>query len=439
MDALFGGVVHEPARCTSPSGTVHRACTCGEPIKLAPTYTRAIHSKLRCSRAGHGGPCIRCTKVKAVCTWTPSTRRQSVQLSSKPPNFPESSVATASHSPTYDNGNGIESMTPLNASFPAIQTEFDFSALSTCPLPDNLTAATWSGPTFGDLVSGSSSTGAISHASPTIDPYLQSGAGASTWQYRFNQEWAMLSAEQQSPPDDGIVRNCPETLRIKSQGTQDLRLSTIRGLSDLNVEMFTLSSTIPKPPTSISQPHSWKNKDFAIDKTFQLSQRLIEVLDKLYPRSSESGSYVMTPPQEDALPVLAPHDSPSFDPSSFLLVLSCYQRLIETYHDIFGNMQECLDRSMVTAREDYVQMPDMKVGSFSVPDSSALQITMVLQLSRHLLRRMGTIIKSLNTNCNGGGTNDLMSLTFRAVNAREDALIETINKLRNSLLSLNIL
>jgi hypothetical protein len=400
---------------------------------------RCHGQKLRCSRSGHGGPCIRCTKVKAVCTWTPSTRRQSEQLSSKPPTLQQSSIATLGNSPTYDDGNGIESMRPLNTSFPAVQTELDLSAFSTCPLPDNPTTATWSDPTFVDFVSGSSSTCALSNASPTADPYLQSEDAASTWQYRFNEEWAMLSAEQKSPPGDGTVRTCPSTPRAMSQEIQNLPLSTIRGLSDLNVEMFKLSSTIPKPPTSISQPHSWKNKDFAIDKTFQLSQRLIEVLDKLYPRNSEPNGYIMTPPQEDALPVLAPNDPPSFDQSSFLLVLSCYQRLIETYHDIFGNMQACLDRSMVTAREDYVQMPDMKVGSFSVPDSSALQITMILQLSRHLLRRMGTIIKSLNTNYNGGGTNDLMSLTFKAVNTREDELIETIYKLRNSLLSLDIL
>lgn len=396
---------------------------------------RCHGQKLRCSRSGHGGPCIRCTKVQAVCTWTPSTRRQREQLSSKRSNFQESPITTRGSTPTYDDGNGIESMRPLNTA----QTEFDFSALGTCPLPENPTTATWSNPAFVDLVSGFSSSSALSNASPTADAYLQSGDPTSTWQHRFNQEWAMLSAEQQSPPDDAIVQTCPGIPRAKSQETQNLRLSTIRELSDLNVEMFALSSTIPKPPTSISQPLSWKNKDFAIDKTLQLSQRLIEILDKLYPRNSESINYTMTPPQEDALPVLPPNDSPPFDQSSFLLVLSCYQRLIETYHDIFGNMQACLDRFMLTAREDYVQMPDMKVGSFSVPDSSALQITVILQLSRHLLRRMGTIIKSLKANHNGSGTNDLMSLTFNAVNTREDDLIETIKKLRNSLLSLDIL
>lgn len=250
----------------------------------------------------------------------------------------------------------------------------------------------------------------------------------------------MLSAEQPPSSDDGTVRTGPGSTRAKPQDTPpNSRLVIIRRLSDLNVEMFTLSSTIPKPPSFLSQPHSWKNKDFSIDKTFQLSQRFIEILDDLYPRDLESNGSIMTSPQEDALLVLTPKGSPSFDQSSFLLVLSCYQSLIETYHDIFGNMQACLDRSMVTAREDYVKMPDMKVGSFSVPDSSALQITMILHLSRHLLRRMGTIIKSLKTNYNDSGMNDLMSLTIAAVSTREDELIETINKLRHSLLSLDIL
>lgn len=331
-------------------------------------------------------------------------------------------------------------MTPLTNSFPAIPADFDFNSLTACTLPDSSITATWSGQNFVDLLSGSSSTCALSSASPTTDSYLKSGVAAnSTWQNRFNQEWTMLSREQQSPPGDGVLRASPGPHGAKPQEAQNLRLATIRGLSDLNVEMFTLSATIPKPPTSLSQPHSWKNKDFAIDKTFQLSQQLIEVLDNLYPRTPDSSSCIMPPMQEDTFSVSAATISPSFDQSSFLLVLSCYQRLIETYHDIFGNMQACLDRSTTTSREDYVQMPNMKVGAFTLPDSSALQITMILQLSRHLLGRMGTIIKSLNANYNEGGTNDLMSLTFEAVNSRENELIETINTLRNSLLSLDIL
>ncbi|OTA54843.1 hypothetical protein K449DRAFT_389072 [Hypoxylon sp. EC38] len=66
-------------------------------------------------------------------------------------------------------------------------------------------------------------------------------------------------------------------------------------------------------------------------------------------------------------------------------------------------------------------MPDMKVGSFSLPNSSALQITLVLQLARNLIKRMGFIIKALDQsqNLKSCDTNDLMSLTFKAVNFRE--------------------
>ena len=136
---------------------------------------RCHGQKLHCSRSGHGGPCIRCTKVKSVCTWTPSTCRQSEKLNSKPPNLQESSIATLGSSPMYDDGNGIESMTPLITSFPTLQTEFDFSALSTCPMPDNPATATWSCPTVIDLVSGFSSTCALSNASPMAIPTCNRG------------------------------------------------------------------------------------------------------------------------------------------------------------------------------------------------------------------------------------------------------------------------
>lgn len=405
---------------------------------LRSACDRCHDQKLRCARSGHTGACHRCTKAKAVCTWTPS-RRRSEQRSSTLPNVQQAAIGTLGSSPAYHAGTTVQPASLLNTAFQPVQIQFDFNALDMCPLPEDPTRSSWSDPALATLVSGSTSTQALSNASPTADFYMETEDNTSTWQYRFNQEWAMLSAEQLSPPHDGIAATSPAAPAAKSPESRDLPLSSIRSLSDLNVELFSLSSTIPKPPTSISQPQSWKNKDFAIDKTFKLSQSLIEILDKLYPRSTESENCIVTPLQDDTLPALPPNNPPFFDQSAFLLALSCYQRLIDTYLDILGNMQACLDRFMVTAPKDYVQMPNMKVGSFSVPDSSALQITMVLQLSRHLLRRMGAIVKSVNNDNNGDSGNELMSLTFKAVSTREDYLIETINKLRMSLLSLDIL
>lgn len=305
---------------------------------------------------------------------------------------------------------------------------------------------------------GSNSTGAASGSSPSFpastdfpqhtSPFLSQDA-LDTWQQRFNREWAMLSASDAPVRGDSAVENAPSPYAAPSQGASSLpALATVRGLSDLNVELYTLSSVIPKPPTDISQPLSWKDKDFAIDKTFQLSQRFIEVLNKLYPRFLEtaplrSGDSMSSSNSESSLSALPP--TPSFDQASFLLVLSCYQRLVDAYDDIFGNMQACLNRSSTTAREDYVQMPDVRVGGFSLPNSSALQITLILQLARHLLRRMGDIIKCVDSSFTAmsadglHSTNDLTSLTLKAVYSRESDLIARINTLRNTLVSLNIL
>ncbi|KAF2444611.1 hypothetical protein P171DRAFT_431418 [Karstenula rhodostoma CBS 690.94] len=285
---------------------------------------------------------------------------------------------------------------------------------------------------------GSNSNGPTSVSSPSFpahraSPLLLQDA-LDTWQQRFNSEWALLSADDGPAQGDATVENATSPCADASQTVPTLpALTTVRSLSDLNVDLYTLSSFIPKPPTDISQPLSWKDKDFAIDKTFQLSQRFIEVLNKLYPR------FLETAPISSAGSGSALRPDPSFDQASFLLVLSCYQRLVDAYDDIFGNMQACLNRSSTTAREDYVQMPDVRVGDFSLPNSSALQITLILQLARHLLRRLGDIIKWVDSGYIDASSNDLTSLTLKAVYTRESDLITRINVLRNTLISLNIL
>jgi hypothetical protein len=286
-----------------------------------------------------------------------------------------------------------------------------------------------------------------SSASPASITQPQSQEALNTWQFRFNQEWAMLSAEQQSLSNHSTPQKPPAVANNKREESAGMpAFAAIRGLSDLNVELFTLSSAVPKPPNSLSQPLSWKNKDVAIDRTFRLSLTFIEILNDMYPNHS-----LEIPPTTPDTPNISfevsnpptwisAQNSP-VDHASLLLVLSCYQRLVETYGDIFGNMQACLDRSSITAREDYVQMPDVKIGNFTLPDSSALQITLILQLARDLLRRMGVIIKNLNRKhtAPGDGKDDLMSHTFKAVNDRENELIGGINTLRNTLIMLNIL
>jgi hypothetical protein len=243
----------------------------------------------------------------------------------------------------------------------------------------------------------------------------------------------MTDASPRSPVSDTV--DAPKTACL---------LTTIRELSELNVELYAHEATVPRPPASLAEPISWKNKDFAIDRTFQLSQRLIEIVNKRYLRYLETAR-LQTPegtPESNA-------PEPQIDQGSCLLILSCYTRLIETYDRFFANMQGCLDRSSVTAREDYVNIPTVQVGSFSLPHSSSLQIVLILQLARQLLARMGEIIKAVNPEKQNdqsettvpepatGGL--LLSSALNTVSAEEDRLMKRITKLRSTLIALNIL
>ncbi|KAI0097801.1 hypothetical protein F4776DRAFT_533847 [Hypoxylon sp. NC0597] len=400
---------------------------------------RCHGQKLRCMRTASGGACIRCAKARATCTWSPSLRckrrgsRSEVlgNPSDGQNGFTDSSDGLNPRN-SVDEDHAPLLSDPVNAfcQFPQPDTDFNFGTDAF-----QCDSTLWSTPLLAGSTSGSSPTLVVSTNSPPQSTSQTAPRDSlSTWQDRFNREWAMLSAEQYSLPKSVILEDQSESPKLQEQDAPGLSLAIIKGLSDLNVELFSLSSAVPKPPTSTTQPLSWKDKDFAIDKTFQLSQKFIEALDRLYPRHQGS-----TAIDHVSSPVQGP--PAQFDDASFLLVLSCYQRLIETYDDIFGNMQACLDRSAITAPEDYVPMPDMKVGSFSLPNSSALQITLVLQLARHLIKRMDFIIKALDQsrNLTSCDANDLMSLTFKAVSTRETDLIERINKLRNTLVSLDIL
>ncbi|KAI1113274.1 hypothetical protein F5Y14DRAFT_452171 [Nemania sp. NC0429] len=396
---------------------------------------RCHDQKLRCNRAASGGACVRCTRAKVSCIWTPSARRtreprrSTVNTAILPAGAAVVDVLmpTAYESTAIDPIQTSVAFDPSPDMFQGMptvwsdSTTFLNSATDTSASPD---------------LTGSAASHAIAtrnHPSPQTTNTSNEEA-LNSWQYRFNEEWTMLSADREIGRDDAFPQvDFPASDASQPSGPRNLPVDTIRRLTDLHVELFALATQIPKPPTTLSQPLSWKEKDVAIDKTFQLSHAFIEAIDNLDPHQSQDsldlGAWCTTGPQA------APTNDAPVDQASLLLVLSCYQRLIETYDDIFGNVQACLDRFSITAREDYVKMPDVKVGSFSLPHSSALQITLVLQLARHLLRRIGSMVMNLNQR--HVPTNALMdnltSITAQTVSSRETELIKRIATLRNTL------
>lgn len=413
---------------------------------------RCHGQKLRCIHSG-GGPCVRCAKAKATCSWSQSLRsnrlkRHNVPISDVPLACAQlATQSTDSNTPQFGAYMSQPSSAGVDIDINLLQTQFTDST------PWALPAGRYPSPASQEM-----ETYNVGHTEADLPttadwmwPAVANGPVQTTppanWQQAFNQEWAMMASQHPVATMNTPSRTSPVSDAVDPPNTVCL-LATIRELSELNVDLYAHEATVPRPPASLDEPISWKNKDFAIDRTFHLSQRLIEIVNKRYPRYLETAR-MQTP---EGTPERTSESSPSgppLDQGSCLLVLSCYTRLIETYDRIFANMQGCLDRSSVTAREDYVNMPSVQVGSFSLPHSSSLQIVLILQLARQLLTRMGEIIKAVQPE---KGTNSadvtlsesatgglLLSSALETVSAEEDRLMKRITKLRSTLIELNIL
>ena len=240
---------------------------------------------------------------------------------------------------------------------------------------------------------------------------------------------------------------CSETISANSSLST---LSIIRELSNLNVKLYAHASSIPKPPNSATEPLSWKDKDFAMDQTFELSQSMIALLNRLSPPRYMENSLNNSPKFGSLNPQsshpLADPESPCIDQASMLIILSCHMRLMETYDYIFRNMQACLDRSSIMAPEDYVSLPSVSVGSFSFPPTSAMQLTMVLHCASEILDQLRKVTGSnrLYTATQDGDSRaasdpDPITITAEAVTRKQKKLIDGIKNLRHSLVTLDVI
>ncbi|KAE8149915.1 hypothetical protein BDV25DRAFT_120083 [Aspergillus avenaceus] len=407
---------------------------------------RCHGQKLRCIHT-EGGPCLRCAKAKATCSWSQSLRsnrpkRQAGSMSETPMDTASTTESASSGSPPF----GVYmTQPPTPADGDPNMPQFPFTPrLAWGPHPGNYPspASQEPEPNFNVVTTEGDMQVTPDWMWPEVANCPIQTPPPVNWQQSFHQEWAMMASQH---PGAVMEATPPESVSETAEVPKpDCLLATIRDLSELNVELYAHEARVPKPPASLAEPLSWKDKDFAIDRTFQLSQRLIEIVNKRYPRYLETARMENSNVPPEGMP-----PGPQVDQGSCLLILSCYTRLILTYDRIFENMQGCLDRSSITAREDYVHMPSVQVGSFSLPQSSSLQIVLILQLARQLLTRMGAIIKAVQPQqqenytevpaLDPGAGGVLMSSALETVSVEEDHLMKRIAKLRSTLIALNIL
>lgn len=252
-------------------------------------------------------------------------------------------------------------------------------------------------------------------------------------------------------------------------------------LAEINVKLFKHAATIPRAQkdsanneeqsdfdSSPNQPQvedgggsSFEGTRFAIDETFQLSRQLIDILNEIYPKSRLSSQNPVKGDMEDPAPtnyrygmnnrdaacnevaqncpaISAPSDI-LLDPGSNILVLSCYLRILDIYAKLFGK----IDASI--SNKDFlrsIRLPRLTVGTFSLHPTSALQITLIMQLAEELLDRLRDVVALTNQTASPRWPKDneqdwhssalsgVAEVTLQAIRFREAKIIKGMKGVR---------
>lgn len=153
----------------------------------------------------------------------------------------------------------------------------------------------------------------------------------------------------------------------------DASSQCVRKLSQLSIDLYEHWKTIP--PQTIHDPLSPENqakwislagcKDFSLEDTFHHTQTMIEI----YPSFLSMFSSQRTEKTRELI-----------DHSSVLLILSCHLRLITVYEELFKHMQVCINLKggPKTLQQAMLNGPQLKIGTYVPPPSSAVPMQMLL-------------------------------------------------------------
>ena len=277
--------------------------------------------------------------------------------------------------------------------------------------------------------------------------------------------------QQQGYPGEAII--APEATMV----APSINLSDwVSKVAEINVSLLNHCEQNPSMEEVPASPQSYEplaqEKDFAIDQTFLLSQRFIDLLNQAFPRFSDgSGCTQATSASSPPLPnyppghsnymgsstaskVSSPTSLVLLDPGSIFLVLSCHLRLLETYDKIFSHIESWVkERSAQSSPPFDLRLPGLVIGAFSLQSSSSLQATLLIQLAEQLLSRLREITLTMDASTAATTAvgprrsftdqapsttsftplNDVADGALQAVKAREVDTLETIARVKRLL------
>ncbi|KAH7631470.1 hypothetical protein B0T09DRAFT_356023 [Sordaria sp. MPI-SDFR-AT-0083] len=176
--------------------------------------------------------------------------------------------------------------------------------------------------------------------------------------------------------------------------------SPVRQLANLNVSLYEHLCLIPQlysnrglpTLTPVLRIDVLEKRLLAIDRSFQLTQELIDIVGKLYPRSAPLSGNAPTVHRTGTGVPLAQ------DQATVLLLLSCAQRVCDVYDLMLSHLRKCMKRNSLPHFDEGlkpVRLPPFRVaGVYAPPTDKAvtLHMFMVMMMASNLFDQLQEVL-----------------------------------------------
>jgi hypothetical protein len=219
----------------------------------------------------------------------------------------------------------------------------------------------------------------------------------------------------------------------------------ISSLSELSVELYRHSSTLP--PLTVHGSHlHWRTPqpsdcpEFKMENTFIFTVQLLDIYPKFLASLSVDDTKRSQPVEIiENQPLHAFSQGP--DHASIFLLISCHNRLVDVYNQMFGHTRVVLERHSnfppcIEGQESCIKM---SIGAFEVPESTSITMQFLMifewavQLTEHAhnLAQMVTSTVRRETAPHSARINEDMTSGLAASQEALEATVLACKKLRS--------
>ncbi|OAX79237.1 hypothetical protein ACJ72_06448 [Emergomyces africanus] len=371
--------------------------------RIRSACDRCHLQKLRCERKQGGESCSRCARTDTPCIYSVRQRRTVLRpprVRSRKPKVrndesdAENEDGRGGLSGQVEDASGSavveDSATPLDwTSNDSIVSYSDIRPGTTNPAPFDLA--------FGDWPDTRQLPQEISVEE--CDDFWLANLDSNLVESMLPPQNLTLMPPPRS--SDQILTDSGQDIRGSVEDQPNMTVQHVRKLADLNVKLCEHASKLPSVSAKLCDIQvSLANRAFEIDDTFCLIQSLIDVINAIYSRKILPSEKQPSIQRNSTTPRALNNHAP--DRATFLLILSCYDRVMDIYQCLFTHIKCCIKHfsTPMTPEAQSTQLPELRIGSYKPPIESAVAMKMFLfhTMARQLCAQLETVLGAPESN-----------------------------------------